>query len=101
MYNKWLSGVAFAYKRLPGELLDIPWSHFLIMALPLKEHECDQAFWSAVAAHDPARLSKIRDEIGGVSGEPDDDEYEENFRKLKALASKGGVLLDGSSPGIR
>ena len=94
MYNKWLSSVSFSFKRLPSELLDIPWTHFLLMALPLQEHECSQAFWSAIASHDPSRLSKILDEIHD-GDEPEDNDYEESFAKLKTLASKGGVLLDG------
>ena len=100
MYNKWLSSVSFSFKRLPSELLDIPWTHFLLMALPLQEHECSQAFWSAIASHDPSRLSKILDEIREGDEPNEDGDYEESFAKLKTLAAKGGVLLDGCSPVI-
>lgn len=91
MYNKWLSCVAFSYKKLPGELLDLPWTHFLLMALPLQEHECDRALWTAIASHSPEQLSKIRDGLN--DRELGDDEYEENFSRLKEAAAKGGVLL--------
>ena len=99
MYNKWLSDVSFSYKRLPGELLNIPWTHFLLMALPLQEHECSHALWSAIASHDPSRLPKILDEIREGEEDPEDDDYEESFAKLKMLASRGGVLLDGRDAG--
>ncbi len=91
MYNEWLSEVAFAYKRLPGELLHIPWTHFLLMALPLQKHRSDEALWSALASHAPERLSKIREEC--QDGEEIEEDFEANFQRLKALAAKSGVLL--------
>lgn len=96
MYNRWLSRVAFAYKKLPGELLNLPWTHFLLMALPLQEHECNSALWTAVATHTPEQLSKMRDGLNDYESSDDDDDeddYEENFSRLKKAAAEGGVLL--------
>lgn len=86
-----MSEVAFAYKRLPGELLKVPWTHFLLMALPLQKHQCNEALWSALASHAPERLSKIRGEC--EDAELDEEDYEDNMRQLKELAAKGGLLL--------
>jgi hypothetical protein len=49
------------------------------------------ALWSALAAHAPERLSRIRNDIQdeGLT----EQEYEENFNKLKQMALMGGAVI--------
>ena len=71
----------------------MPWTHFLLIALPLQEHECNRALWAAVATHTPEQLSKMREELNNYELGDDEDDYEENFSRLKEAAAEGGVLL--------
>lgn len=91
MYNRWISSVAYEYKKTPSELLEMPWSHFLLMALPLEEHKCERALWDAIAAHAPQKLGEMKEKF--KSQEEKEAEYAEGFAKLKRLAAKGGVLI--------
>ena len=69
----------------------MPWTHFLLVALPLEEHKCETALWNAISSHAPQKLGEMREKF--KSEEEKEAEYAEGFAKLKRIAAKGGNLL--------